>query len=619
MRSIIGFIIVLLLVPAFTTLVMATSDETKKVKGIHEVLDGKIDVSKTALAQTSYILDGDSQVISEINEPVNRTYLSIENIPEFIQQVFIIAEDRHFYEHKGFDLAAMGRAFAINAQSDNIKQGASTITQQLARNLYLNYDRTYNRKITELLYSYELERTYSKQQILELYLNAIYFANGAYGVEAAAQLYFQKSVQQLSKAELTFIAAIPNNPSMFDPLVHFEDTKKRQELLLNQLRDMNYISSEECEKLKQEAININLKQEQEPYPDYTTFVEAELKELIGQQEGFTDKINAATGAEKEKLVKSLDKRYKEVLASGIKIHTALNPSVQNKAKAAVQNYLPYADIEGAAVVIDPEKHEINALVGGKTYQKYDFNRAFQAYRQPGSSIKPLLVYAPYIQRTKASITSMVNANDYCYNGYCPKNFDRRGHGMVTLETAFKYSYNTPAVRLLEQVGVENAFEDLKAFHFKKVVEEDQRLPAAVGGFTYGMSPLELTSAFTVFANDGVYQPSHAIRKVTNSRGNVLYEWKEVPVKVWDSDTISKLRVLMQQTVRSGTATVARINAPYAGGKTGTTDDFKDHWFVGLTDSHVAGVWVGKDNPANTQYLMGAAPQLLIWRDIMRGY
>ncbi|UII55366.1 penicillin-binding protein [Cytobacillus spongiae] len=613
MRTITGYIIIFIFFPLFLYIASLLADETKQVQSFHEIIDGKINVQQTNLTQTSYLKDRNGNTISEMDRPMNRIYLPSGQIPPFLKDIFIVSEDQHFYEHIGFDLTAIGRALATNIQSKEIEQGASTITQQLARNLYLNHEQTYNRKLSEILYAYEIERTYSKDEILEAYLNAIYFQNGAYGIEAAAQFYFQKTTGKLTKSELAFLASIPNNPSLYDPLTHFNYTKKRQERLVDQMSAAGYLNTEEAEAIKGQPISLNVKKRTDIHPDYVAYVEAELAELIAQQEDWDQ------SADSESRRATLETRVKNIIGSGIIIETALDPSLQMKAKSAVKSRLPYSDVEGSAAVIDHERHEILALVGGKNYKKYDFHRGYQAYRQPGSAIKPLIAYAPYIERTKGALTEQISSDAFCKDGYCPENYGGSRGGMISLETAFIYSFNTPAVRLLDRVGIESSFKDLEAFQFKKVVEQDKVLPAAVGGFTFGMTPLELTGAYTTFANAGSYQPPRAIRKVTSLNGEVLYEWQDQPVQVWSKQTVDHIRQLMKKTVQSGTAKQAYFPNTYVGGKTGTTNDYKDFWFVGLTDRLTAGVWVGKDTPQNMKAIEASVPELLIWRDIMNGY
>lgn len=604
MRILTGYLLTLLLVPAFIMVVTLTFNEVGEAESFNDFLDKKINLTQTKLSEKSLILAGTGEVVTELNQPMNRLYVPSKEIPDFIKLLFIASEDQNFYKHPGFDLPAIARALAINLRSDEIEQGASTITQQLARNQYLNHYQSYNRKLSEVLFAYQLEKTFSKTEILEQYLNAIYFQNNAYGIQAAAEFYFQKNPLDLSKAEQAFLAAIPNNPSLYDPLKHFDRTKKRQELLIDQLVKNGQLPLAEADKLKKEKVTLNVRPRENSFPDYTDYVLSELKEMIMEQEELDD-------AQKARL------RMEELLSTGVEIHTGLDPQLQKRATDAVVKQLPYKNIEGAAVIVNHETNAVVALVGGTKYRTGEFNRAYQAFRQPGSAIKPLLVYAPYLERTSATISSKVDAGSICIKGYCPKNYGGSNYGMVTMERAFVHSYNTPAVRLFQKVGVTEAFNDLKHFEFKKVTGLDHIPAAAVGGFTIGMSPLELTSAYTVFSNDGQFIKPRAIVKVTDHKGKLLYKWNAKPVKVWSQNTASSVEELLKKTVATGTARKAAIVGPQAGGKTGTTNNFKDLWFIGFNGELTAGVWVGKDQPQSLESINSQSPQLLIWRDIMQ--
>ncbi|WP_210365733.1 transglycosylase domain-containing protein [Bacillus sp. REN3] len=602
MRQITGYLLTLLLIPVFIFTVTHAYDEAGRAESFHHILDRKIDLHQTNLSETSLITDSDGKIVEEIHLPMNRSEVSPDEIPEFLKRIFVVSEDRNFYQHPGFDLTAIARAMAINIHSDDIEQGASTITQQLARNQYLNHDRSYNRKLSEILYAYQLERSYTKEELLAKYLNAIYFQNNAYGIAAAADFYFQKKPLQLTEAEQAFLAAIPNNPNLYNPLKHYDRTKERQERLVDELALEGKLPAKKAEGIKDEAIILRVKERTEGYPDYSDYVMKEFRELVQTREKLTD---AEAG-----------KRVEELLKSGITIHTGLDIQVQERTKKAISSYLPYSGIEGAAVVADHETGRIVALAGGKNYRKGDFNRAFQAFRQPGSSIKPLLVYAPYFERSKAGILSKINAGPICIKGYCPGNYGGSAYGSVTVENAFIHSYNTAAVRLLHQVGVETAFKDLSPFGFQEVTANDHVLASAVGGLTTGMSPLEMTSAYTVFSNHGTLIKPRAIVKVTDNDGNLLYKWNEKPVTVWNPVTASKVRELMEKTVSSGTAKAA-MPGNRAGGKTGTTNDYKDFWFIGFNRSLTAGVWVGKDTPQSMEVINSTSPHLLIWREIVK--
>ncbi|MFK9115580.1 transglycosylase domain-containing protein [Peribacillus frigoritolerans] len=614
MRTYLGYITISLLVPVLILFIFLSHQEWSLAQSPYHVLDERIPIESIELAQNSYMKAANGKVISEISTGEKRTYLKLEDIPLFLENLFIVTEDQKFYDHAGVDLSGISRALLINSQNKTIEQGGSTITQQLARNVYLSHDRTYNRKLSELIYAYQIERKKSKPEIMELYLNAIYFSNGAYGIEAASQYYFSKPTGELTKAELAFLAAIPNNPEYYNPLEHFDATKKRQERMLEQMVANGALEQAEYERLIKSTIKLDLSTPVDLYPDYVTYVHQELKNLVASSEGLDKSLQSTDVAIRKNAEAELDKKVKKLLNSGVTIHTALDTKLQTQSKTAVQSKIGVNDIEGALVVIQHHTHELVSLIGGKDYKKNSFNRAYQSYRQPGSAIKPLLDYAPYLEETDADINQLVSGASYCSNSYCPKNYSGDSYGMVTLRTAFAQSYNTPAIRLFEKTGMETSFKYLDIFDFKKVSKKDHHTSSAIGGFEYGMSPLELTNAYTSF-HDGNYQPARAITKVTDQEGKVLYKWKDRSKEIWNKRTVAKMRQLLHETTLSGTARKAYFPTDYVGGKTGTTNDVKDMWFVGLTAHYTTGVWIGRDKPSSLQSIYSHSPHLLIWKDI----
>ena len=606
--TVIGFMLLF-----FTTLFFAT-DEWNKVQSFQEELEHAVSTDTIDLNRTSLLIDQNGKVFSEVNRPF-RLYVADEQIPTFLKDILVASEDQHFYEHVGFDAGAILRAVVKNLVFTHIQQGGSTITQQLARNLYLGQEKTYNRKLTELFYAHEIEQTLSKDEILELYMNVIYFSNGVYGIETASQYYFQKSVTDLNQAEMAFIASIPNNPGKYDPVDHFDQTKIRQERLLDILVSTAKLSKEEAEKLKKMPISLNVRKKTDLYPDYAFYVENELKELIAVNEGYKLELeNASTPEAKKRITQKLEERFQEVISSGVRIQTALHPSLQQKSVQAL-NEQTEEDLQGATVTIDNKTRTIVALSGGRNYKKYNFNHAFQAFRQPGSAIKPLLVYGPYIEKFHATINDKINANQYCIGDYCPINYGGVQPGTVTLKQSLAQSYNGSALRLMEKVGIEEAFQTIAPFSFERVIDEDKSYASSVGGFTYGMSPLELTDAYTSFI-DGNYQESHAIIHVKDHNGKILYQWKNEPVKVWSGDTTSKIRKMLNEGAISGTGRAAYVSKPYVGIKTGTTNNYHDYWVIGLTDTLTTGVWVGHDIPTNMSKIERQRPSHKIWKEIM---
>lgn len=617
-RAIIGWLLLAALIPLFALTFYLSKEEAASVKPVNEVLDQKIKLEKIDFSQNSYMYDRDGSLISEIvSNDENRVFVTYDKIPDHVKELFLRSEDRNFYDHKGIDFMGVVRALASNVKNHGISQGASTITQQLSRNLYLSHERSFTRKFTELLYSYELERKFSKDEILESYLNTIYFSNGVYGVGSAANYYFDKPLSSLTLAQMAFISAIPNNPTLYDPLKQFKHTKKRQERLLGILEKDGVITKKQYKKAVKQKISLSVSEKKNLYPDYVTYANEEFTDLVSDQEGFTKRLKKAkTDGAKKAIQKELSEKVSALLQDGVKIYTALDPSLQQRAVYQLNAQLPYQGVEGGSAVINHETHQIVALAGGKNYKKFDFNYAYQAQRQPGSAIKPLLDYGPYIDQTGATASSKISAGKFCSSGYCPQNYSHKTYGTVTLETAFKNSYNTPAIRMLDTVGVKKSFSYLEKFSFEHIVADDYRLPSALGGFTKGFSPLEITDAYTVFGNQGAYTQSHSITKVTDLNGKTLYKWKESPKQVYSQRTNETMRKLLASVVKSGTGKKANFSAPYIGGKTGTSNDYKDIWFVGLTDQYTMGVWVGRDR-GTVESIYSSSPHLRIWKNTMQ--
>ena len=615
MRRIIGFCIILLLIPSLYLLCSLTLNEVTKAKSLNQVLDTKVKIDDSAFPYTSTITDSKGRIIKEIYKTQNRRFINYADIPQILKDIYLVSEDQQFYFHKGFDLSAIGRALIINTKNGAIQQGGSTITQQLARNLYLTNERTYNRKITELLYAYQLERDMTKDQLLNNYVNTIYYANGAYGIEAAAHFYFSKTTKQLSKGELSFLAAIPNNPSLYDPLTNFENTRKRQERLLQQLEKQQLLTQKEKEQILKETITFKLSKRLEKFPDYTDYTLAELRQLVANQEGY--RFSGLSEQEADELTKKLDHQIKVLLNSGITIHTYLDSDIQKRAKSAVSNILSNKDVEVSAVVINHSTHELVSMIGGKTYKASTFNRAHQSFRQPGSTIKPLLVYAPYLERAENdSINQTIDASPICIDTYCPQNYGDSIYGTIPLSQAMAKSVNTASVRLLQKTGIKDSFFYLDKFNFKKTSPSDRTYTAAVGGFKYGMSVLELTRAYTTFMSDGDYMEAHAIKQVTDRNGKILYKWDLEKENIWSKNTADKMQKMLTEVVTNGTAKSAYMNKAYIGGKTGTTNDYHDLWFIGMTASYTGGVWVGKDQPTSIEFLNKSQPQIQIWKSMM---
>lgn len=528
----------------------------------------------------------------ELYDGLRRDDLTPRTLPQKVEQAFVAIEDQRFYQHDGYDITGILRAFTKN-QSDSKSQGGSTITQQLARMTYLTNEKTYTRKIKELLIAVSLEQKYSKKELMTAYVNQAYFANNIYGIELAAKSYFNKPARELSWSEISFLTAIPNNPSLYDPLRFPENTKKRQQRIVQALiRDRVLTKDFAISRVSPRSYKPSV-----PYPDYIDATVQAAVRMTAQKKGWSEKHAA-----------------EYLHQQGAVISTYLDSTEQRRAKEALRN-LPNP-IEGAYVGIDGQTHGVTALVGYKSNLTGQFNRAVQSYRQPGSAIKPLLVYGPYLEKTKARLSSTLDGSPVCIDGYCPSNSGNRILGQVTIADAIAYSYNTPAIRAFA-VSFREGLKSIRPFQFSQWTREDDAFTSALGGLQYGISPYELTNAYSVFVNDGIYRPASMIKSITLKNGMVERP-QEKEQRIWSSQTNRELRAGLKNVMTYGTGRKGYdSSARYIGGKTGTTNDNKDMWFVGIKNQHIGGIWLGADRPRPFPVEANATLQVQTWATILR--
>lgn len=601
MKKAFGFLLILLSLPIlwwigdniWTEMSIAQANEEKITEAI------RLPEIQAQLPIT--LIDKNGQTFSE--EYVEwRQPLTLQEIPQIAQDLFIASEDTDFYQHIGFDLSAITRAVIANSNDSGISQGGSTITQQLVRMRYLSEEKTYERKLTELFYAHELEKEFDKETILTMYLNESYFSNKVYGIGAAATYYFQKPLQELSVAEIAFISAIPNNPSLYNPLKNFDETKARQERLLDTLATSGAITEAEAASYKAETITLNVKNKLQSYPMYSTYVLQELRWLVAEKEGYNDLLaNTKSKEDKKKITKQLDERLNYYYQNGLTIYTALDPVKQTHDENLITTNLGTGELQAAGAVINNATREIVSLYAGKDYEKYDYHRAYQGIRQPGSAFKPLAVYAPFFETTTHTPDSTVSGGKYCVGSFCPQNYGGYVYGDVSIRTAFRHSYNTSAVRLFNAVGIETAYSYLDRFNFRSIVEKDHNYAASLGGLTYGVTVLELADAYTSFI-DGSYIPARSIRKVITSDGTELFNSDTARDQIWSPKTVKYMRSLLADVVANGTGQGVYSNSNYVGAKTGTTNDYRDYWLAGLNDKYTAAVWIGYDKPQSMEKL-----------------
>jgi len=616
LKHLIGFIFILLSIPILFVVQEAIAVELKSAGSFSAQMNDSIELSAPKVNFPVTLKDGNGLIFAE--EYIEwRDPHPLSSIPLFARQLFLESEDTGFFEHKGYDIAAIVRAFAVNTATDDVRQGASTITQQVVRMRFLSTEKTYERKVTELFYAAELEKQSTKDAILEIYMNEMYFGHQVYGIGAAATYYFSKPLVELDEAEMAFLAAIPNNPTLYDPLKHFDRTKARQERLLSVLAKNGILTNAEAEVHKNTAIKLKLKEKVNAFPAYSTYALAELTDLIIQSEGLSEKMMyAKDDAEKKAIEAIIKQRTSEVLSQGLIIETALNPRKQLRDEQTISSLLGSKGVQAGAAVIDNETREIISLFAGKNYKKADFHRAFQAVRQPGSALKPLLVYAPLFESGSYTENTPINSGAICIGSYCPTNIGGYVYGNVTVKEAFRHSHNTAAVRLLQMIGVEEAFNYIAPFEFKSVTPQDMNYAAALGGFSKGMTPVELAGAYSSFI-DGKYMPARTIRAVKDRAGTILYEWPDDKKDVWSSTTVSKIRGMMSDAVLNGTGRGIPYTTSYTGAKTGTTDHYKDLWVGGLNDNYTTAVWVGYDRPQSIKLLSDQKLHLRIFSTLLQ--
>lgn len=550
-------------------------------------------------AASSQIYDANGKLITTVHSVENRVPVTINKIPKDLQNAFVAVEDARFYEHMGVDPRGILRAVWSNITDRGVSEGGSTITQQLAKNALLTQERTLKRKIQEAVLALQIERQYSKSEILELYLNHIYFGQGAYGVQSAAMVYFGKNVEDLSLAECAMLAGIPKSPNYYSPLNNLKAATERQSTVLDQMVKYGYVTQSTANQARNSQIKLATRQQSDQQNNVASyFIDYVTQQLI-------DKYGA-------------DAVYKE----GLKVYTSLDLDMQTAAEQAMQQ-LPAARTDsnglkqpqGALVAIDPHNGYIKAMVGGRGNDQ--FNRAVLAERQPGSAFKPFVYLAAIESGLTAS--TMVDDTPVSFGSWSPMNYDNKFHGRVTLRNALEDSLNVPTVKLANQVGVDKPLYYAQQMGISTLVLQgsvnDRNLAMSLGGLTRGVTPLEIASAFGVFANQGMRVEPISIVKVVDRHGKVLEQANPREKAVVNERSAYIVTDMMRGVITNGTGTAANIGRP-AAGKTGTTNDYKDAWFVGFTPDLVASVWIGYDADGYLNGITGGNTPAKIWRSFM---
>lgn len=551
------------------------------------------DVSKLEdpAPQPTIIFDQHNKVASKVAAS-NIEGVGIKQIPDHLIQAVISTEDQRFYKHDGINYFAIAKAFVQNTVSGGIVAGGSTLTQQLAKNAFLSQERTYTRKFKELILTKRIEQKYSKDEIMERYLNQIYFGEGAWGIQRAAQTYFGKDVSVLSLSESAMMAGLIKAPSVLSPFKNMEKSVQRRNVVLSLMEKEGYISKKEMEKAKEQQIVLQGKK---------------IDDYEGKYPYYLDHII-------EEAIQKYDLTENEILSGGLRIYTEMNPEIQGtveevfKDKSLFPESQPDQLIQSGAAFINPSTGGISALVGGRGEHTFrGFNRATQLKRQPGSTMKPLAVYTPALEKGY-EMFDMLQDMPINLGGYQPMNYDRQFRGQVSMYDAVIHSYNVPPVWLLDQMGLKYGINSVERFGIK-LEQEDHQLGLALGGMNKGISPLALAQAYSAFPNKGLRPEAHAIKRIEDAEGNVIAKWQNNATKVTDEKVAAQMTFMLKGVVEEGTGKNAKVDGWEIAAKTGTTEvpfaneaGTKDHWFVGYTPEIVGAVWMGYDQTDENHYL-----------------
>lgn len=574
--------------------------------------------------QTSYIYANDGTQIAKLIQDKDVSYVKYSDLPSGVLKAFVAIEDKRFWEHSGVDwLSTAKAAFLLIKDNGEITRGGSTITQQLARNVYLSFEQSYERKFREIFLALELEKKYSKESILEFYVNNINFANGYYGIGAAAKGYFGKNIDELTNEEIAFLCAIPNNPTYYNPRTNFEHTIQRRNLILKEMKAQGYLSDDEFLK----AINspVKLVEGQNEFYNYEASyaIDCAVRVLM-ERSGFEFRYTFDTMDDFKDYRDKYNDAYEEakmvLYTGGYKIQTSIDLQAQQQLQAIMDETLSaestmnadgVLECQGAATVIDNSTGHIIAIVGGRTQDGNvrTLNRAYQSYRQPGSTIKPLIVYTPALENgyTPDSIVDDSPIEDG------PKNSNGRYEGDITLRYAVEQSKNVVAWRLLDKIKPVNGLKYVQRMSFSRIVPDDYYDSAALGGLTYGVSTVEMVSGYATLANGGVYRRATCITEMVDSNGNNIM-LGDGNVRVYSEEAAQAMTDILMGVAETGTARgLSLSNGMPIACKTGTTNGQTVGWFCGYTPYYSIAVYVGADDNVSIDGLWGSTYPMQIWQ------
>ena len=551
-------------------------------------------------SETSYIYDVKGRLLTRLHGEANRELVTLEQISPELKQAVIAVEDSNFYEHKGINPYSIGRAIWANYQQGGVSEGASTLTMQLVKNLFLTSERTLTRKLAEAILAIRVEQVFTKDEILEMYLNNIYWGHNNYGIQTAAETYFNKSAAELNLAEATMMAGLIQAPEQYSPFIkgNYQATKQRQAVVINRMGVLGWITAEEVAQTKKDPL------------------------LIGKPTAWRrSKLPFIT----EAVIKELEERFgkERVLKGGMRVQTTIDLYFQRMAEESVRDShrrLLRSGLKAdqiALAAVDPRTHFVKALVGGVSYDKSQFNRAVQSRRQPGSSFKPFAYYTAFASGKYTPYTTIEDAPvkyRVPSGWYSPQNYGGKEDfaGTMSLRTALIQSRNIPAVKVGKMVGLEKMIEVCRALGIKSPLQPVISLPLG----SIGVTPLEMAGAYATFASNGWHSDPTIILQVADSRGNILLDNQPEPVQVLDPWATASLTSILKGVIAEGTGKNANIGRP-AAGKTGTTSSERDVWFVGYVPQLATAVWIGNDNYKSLgKGITGGAHAAPVWRSFM---
>ncbi len=558
--------------------------------------------------------NGNSVEITTLHSDGRREWIDSEEIPQVAKEAAISIEDERFFKHSGVDIKRTAGAVIgwIKAKltGESPSYGGSTITQQVIKNITNEKDRTVTRKVKEMMRAVAFEKRFTKDEILTMYLNIVYFGNNCYGIEAASNIYFSKDAIDLSLEEAAMIVGITQAPSRFDPFRKPDETLKKRNTVLSKMYELEKITEEEYNEAVNSELGVNSRSNGIRSAVYNYFVDQLINDVISDLQ--TEKGYSRSFAEQQ------------IFGGGLKIYTTMDSDIQEEIEKIYENTANFSGasrgMQSAMIIIDPHTGQIKGMVGGigKKNESRGLNRATQAKRQAGSSIKPLSVYSPALETGKITAATIVTDEAINIGDWSPKNSYKGFKGDMTIRKALEISANIPAVKVLQSSGIENSYKFMtEKYHFTTLVNDDKNLSAlGLGGLTKGVTPKEMAAAYATFANKGVYIEPHTYTKVLDSRGKVVLEKEPETTRVMSEANAFIMSSFLKDVVNgsAGTGRSARLSGMTTYGKTGTSNDSKDKWFVGFTSYYVGAVWCGYDQ--NNGSVSSSIPNG-VWKKVMQ--